>query len=155
MANVLGTLSMEDLGNLRRMKPADAAIFLSGHTLTHDEQVKVDKIIGRDLPEMASSMVIQVQDPSRPLWVLAAWMAGASWRQIAKLHGVASQTIMAAADRLLVSSQRAPQRLRVGMSLEALDTYRKSFVNNLDKFRLMTPQEVAQWLLDNTELDND
>jgi len=157
MANqVLGTLTMDDLSALRKMKPVDAEMFLSKHQLSDGDKMRLKDIIGRDLTDdIGSSMIIHLQDPSRPLWVLAAWLAGASWRQIARLHGVAPQTIMAAADRLLVSSLRQPQRLRTSMTLEALDSYRATFIKNVASFRLMTPQQVAMWLLDNTELDKD
>lgn len=151
---VLGTLTMEDLSALRKMKRINAEIFLNKHTLNDTERARVNELIGRDLAsDGGESLVIQLHDPTRPLWVIAAWLAGASWRQLAKQHGVAPQTIMAAADRLLISSERQPLRLRTSMSLEALDAYRATFVKNLAILKPKPPQEVAMWLLDNTELD--
>jgi hypothetical protein len=156
MANVLGTLTMEDLGKLRRMTRPDADMFLQPHTLSDQERKYVDALVGKDLhAHRSTSVTVQVHDPTRPLWVTAAWLAGASWRQLARLHSIAPQTVMAAADRLLISPERQSLRLRTQMSLESLDAYRKKFVSNAEHLQDLPPHEVAQWLLDNTELDNE
>ena len=158
MANpILGTLTMEDLGKLRKMTRPEAGVFLSKHTLSVQEMDYANRLIGKDLHDntRATSLVLRVMDPTRPLWVTAAWLAGASWRQLAKLHAVAPQTIMAAADRVLISSERQALRQRSSMSLESLDAYRKKFEQHLELLSGMPPHEVAQWLLDNTELDNE
>lgn len=149
---VLGTLSMDDLRKLRKMSPTDAEAFLLKHVLTKDELDSAMKLAGRD-KQLTVEETIQIHSPSRRLWFVAAWLAGASWRQLSRLHDIAPQTVTSVADRMLSSPERQAQRLRSDMSLEALETYRRSFLQNKDKFSLMRPQEVAQWLLDNTELD--
>jgi hypothetical protein len=87
--------------------------------------------------------------------MISAWLIGASWRQLARFHGVAPQTVMSIADRRLTSSERQILRLRSDMSLESLDAYHKSFTANLAMLATMTPFDVANWLLTNTELDNE
>lgn len=149
---LIGSLSMDDLGKLRKMTRPMADAFLISHTLSDVERARVNDLIGRDL-QQSQPISVQVHDPNRGLWMISAWLAGASWRQLARYHGIAPQTVMNIADRRLTSSERQSQRLKSSMSLEALDTYHASFIKNLEKFALMRPQEVAQWLLDNTELD--
>lgn len=149
---VLGTLTMDDLSKLRRMSRADAATFLTSHILSEDEMQRVKLLISKDRVEAS----VKQYDPTRRLWFAAAWLAGASWRQLSRLHDVAPQTIMSIVDRIMVSQER--QSLRIhhsGMKLEALEMYHANFIKNLDVVKSMTPREVAQWLLDNTELDNE
>lgn len=152
---VLGTLTMDDLGKLRKLSLADAEMFLSTHTLSDTERKYAEALIGRDIKSLPAGFSVQVHDPTRRLWLCAAWLAGASWRQLARLHSVAPQTIMSVADRQLSSVERQALRIRTEpMSLESLDAYRKSFVKNVDTLKDMPPQDVARWLLDHTELDN-
>ena len=153
---VLGTLTMEDLTKLRKMTKANAEIFLSQHTLTDEERETANRVVGRDLNLTPSVQAVwQLYDPTRRLWITAAWLAGASWRQLARLHEVAPQTLMVSADRLLTSSERQALRLRAQMSLEALSAYRSKYVQNAEMLSTMSPQAVAHWLLTNTELDNE
>lgn len=149
---VLGTLTMDDLSTLRKASRGDAEALLAKHpTLSHDELQRARLLISKD----RAAASVKQYDPSRRLWFASAWLAGASWRQLARLHDVAPQTIMSIVDRIMVSSERQPLRLKAEMSLESLSAYHASFIKNSDKFSLMTPQQVAQWLLDNTELDNE
>lgn len=155
---VLGTLTLEDLGKLRKLSPPDAELFLAAHTLSEQERGYVDKLVGRDLKSLPAGYSVQVHDPTRRLWLCAAWLAGASWRQLARLHQVAPQTIMSVADRELTSFERQVLRNKIQpkpISLESLDAYRNAFVKNVDTLKHLPAQEVAQWLLDNTELDNE
>jgi hypothetical protein len=148
---LLGDLTMEDLSKIRKMSPTDAESFLRNHILTKDELDAAMRLAGRD--RLNGDETVQIHSPSRRMWFVAAWLAGASWRQLARLHDIAPQTVTSVADRLLSSPERQHQRLRQEMSLESLEAYRKSFMLNKERFSLMRPQEVAQWLLDNTELD--
>lgn len=149
---------MEDLSTLRKMSPPDAELFLVRHTLTPDEREKLTPLIGKDRPKYNAPLVqgaVQVHDPRRGLWMISVWLIGASWRQLARFHNVAPQTAMSVADRHLTSKERQILRLRSEMSLEALDTYHKSFTANVDMLSTMSPFEVANWLLTNTTLDNE
>src|SRR5687768_2315401 len=152
---VIGTLTMDDLSTLRKLSKPDAQLFLSAHTLSDEDMLRVSLLIGKDSKSLPAGYAVQVHDPTRRLWFCAAWLAGASWRQLARFHDIAPQTVMSVADRQLTSAERQPLRIKSQMSLESLDTYHKNFILNIDKLKQMQPQEVARWLLDNTELDND
>lgn len=148
---LLGDLTMEDLSKIRKMSSTDAEGFLHNRILTKDELEAAMRLAGRD--RLSGEETVQIHSPSRRMWFCAAWLAGASWRQLARLHDLAPQTVSSVVDRLMLSPVRQALRLRSEMSFEALECYRKSFMLNKEKFSLMRPQEVAQWLLDNTEID--
>lgn len=155
---MIGSLSMEDLGRLRRMSPTDAEAWLKSFTLTEDELATAMRLAGKDLPSTPppdkreqSVPRGQIFDASRPLWFVSAWLMGASWRQLAYMHKISPQTVTASADRLMPSVQRQAARLNPTMSYEALSEYRATFLKG--DWKGKSPLEVANTLLSTTELD--
>jgi hypothetical protein len=152
MTGLLGDLTMEELSKLRRMSVVDAQLFLShrGVSLTPDERERALALAGRD------RMLDAPQSPAtniRRNWMTAAWLLGASFRQLGTLHDIAPQTAVSIIDRAMKSKERSAIRLAQGMSLEALSAFRARYNESLETLTGMTPLEIAQWLLDNTELD--
>lgn len=151
--SILGTLTMEQLGALRRMSRPDAELFVAQHKLEGDDRERALALAGRDLiMESPASTTTNI----RRNWLAAAWLLGASFRQLGHLHDVAPQTIMSSVDRILPSPQRMKMRLvQDRISPELISEYRAQFNRSLEVLTGMTPLEIAQWLLDNTEGDSD
>jgi len=143
MSNILGSLTMEDLSRIRRMGTADAELFLSRHTLTDEDRLTAMSLIGKDKDRPD-------YDKVRRHWLAAAWLLGASYRQLAAVHGVARQTVMDIVWRAL---PEAPSRSRAVsvMSNEKLSHLRVFFNKHVEHLMDLSIHEAAQWLYDNLD----
>ena len=156
---MIGTLTMEDLARIRRMSSTDAESWLRDKDLTDEQRAQVLSLAGRDVKPVVQAVSHaersvprgHVWDRTRPLWFAAAWLMGASWRQLAYMHKIAAQTVTASADRVMQSADRQRLRINHEMSYEALAEYRVAFLKQ--DFKDQTPLEVANILLSTTELD--
>ncbi len=119
---------MDDLAKIRRMSVTDAMAFLNSKPLTADERAQALTLAGRNLEPSSPVPHGIVRDQSRPKWFVTAWLLGASWRQLAALHAIRPQTVMASADTVMPSFERQRSRLRDKMSYEALSAYRAAFL---------------------------
>lgn len=155
---MIGSLTMEDLSRIRRMSPTDAESFLRGYALTEADRETAMKLAGKDLApidpiDMKAASVPrgQMYDATRPTWFVTAWLLGASWRQLAYLHKVTPQTVMASADKIMPSAERQAKRLESQMSYEALAEYRTAFIKG--QWKGLDPLTIATTLIQKTELD--
>jgi len=141
--SVLGTLTMEDLSRIRRMGTADAELFLSRHDLSDEDRTIAMSLIGKDKDRPD-------YDKVRRHWLAAAWLLGASYRQLGAVHGVARQTIMDIVWRAL---PEAPSRNRAvaQMSNEKLSHLRVFFNKHVERLIDLSIHEAAQWMYDNLD----
>jgi hypothetical protein len=135
---------IETLIRLKKIPVGDAKKLLDAYELTDDERAQAEKLL--------SPSTLGNPKWDNRLWVVVAYLLGASYRQIALEKGVSRQTTYAQVTRVLSDSEKR-ERLNPHMSLEAYSTYKVNFFENVDKLRNMTPQEAAMWLFLNTDLD--
>lgn len=152
---LIGPLGHEEIKIIRGLSKGDAELWLAAKFpgLTSDDKEIALRLAGRDLKTLPPATSNSKYDPTRRLWLAAAWLMGASWRNLAALHGVAGPTILLTVDRILPKEERQAQRLGTRMSVDRIAMYRASFTANIQHLQSLTPLEIAQWLLDNTELD--
>lgn len=152
---MIGTLSMEDLARIRRMSRTDAEAFLTNHpTLSIDDKQRVLSLAGKSIEEQPAHIPRGVvYDRSRPKWFVTAWLMGASWRQLAWMHKIAPQTVVASADRVMSSPERQASRLADQMSPDKLSQYRAAYIET--DWGDATPVEIAKQLLFETDTDTE
>lgn len=154
---MIGSLSLEDLARIRRMSETDARAFVADKNLSVEQLTTVLLLAGKNINEAHKPLTVNrgiVFDNSRRKWFLAAWLAGASWRQLAWLHGVAPQTVLSSADRLMPSHLRQTARLATTMTPEALSAHRAAFIAE-PALADLDPVALAQHLLATTDKDTD
>lgn len=134
------------------MTPADAERFLSQFAMTEEQLESARSLVGKDLSS-GNRIVVTRHDPTRRLWLAAAHILGASFRQLARLHGVQPATIVQAISKLLPVETRDAQRFTREVSHEKLSAYRATYVANASSLQGLTPRECAQFILNNTEDD--
>ena len=156
---MIGNLTMAELAAIRRLSPTDAEAYLhtfaASNDITPDEFELALKLAGRDLvkPQPPTLRRGFSHDASRSKWFITAWLLGASWTDLAYLHGIRRQTVMSAADTLMPSFLRQPARLQSKLAPEKLSMLRRQFLNCPDKHDL-APVELAEFLLSTTEHDD-
>ena len=151
---MIGTLSMEDLARIRRMSQTDAEAYIKHFELTDTERSQALALAGRSIVQPEAPPTLprgQIHDASRPLWFVSAWLLGASWRQLAFLHKITPQTVMASADKIMTSPQRQAARLATAISPERLSAFRAEFLRN--DWAGFEPPAVAEKLLSITQED--
>lgn len=132
---------------LRKLSPVEGEIVLSGLGLTREEITQALEICKKP---KASPVTIVINDPSRKIWLVAAWLLGASWRQLAILHGIAHTSVMQSARKAITSKSLDYRAMHTKNKIpfERLEIMRRIFLENKDKFANMDPSDVA------IELDN-
>lgn len=147
---------MELMLKVPHMTVEDATTYLDRLDLTEAEKVILLTKAGTKLKAKATEQPARTYliDRDRPVWLVAAYLLGASLRQLALLHGVQHPTIAQSINKLMPGPERTMKRLKFTMTFEALSEYHRMYYNNLDTVReIKQPLLVAQWLIDNTELD--
>lgn len=141
---------MEDLDKIKAMSVDDATRYITGRDLDDAEREAVLALAGASkgkvLPMVAGAH-------NRKVWLAAAWLLGASFRQLAESEGIAQQTVLRYVDRVLPKLARQTGRLGTSMSLEALSTYHAKFMSEDPRDIDPDPIATAKWLLAHTELD--
>lgn len=153
MGNKPTHLSIEELERLEYLSPEDGEGFLAAFDLPEELLAAARRRLGRKLPR--SEVLRPSYDPTTRNFRAAAYLLGASFHQIALLHDVASQTVMSSISRILPAATRQSQRLATKLSLEALADYQVAYEHNREYLNRLTPRQAAEWLLTNTQLDNE
>lgn len=150
---------MELMLKVPKMTIEDATKYLASLDLTDDERVTLlakagTKLRGKPKPVEREQVISYHIDPDRPLWLVAAYLLGASLRQLALLHGVQHTTILQSINKVMPGPERAMKRIKFTMTFEALSEYHHQYYSYLDDVRfLKQPLKVAEWLNNTTELD--
>jgi hypothetical protein len=139
---------VDTLIRIRRMPREEAQKLLDAYDLDAEEREQAEKLV--------APVTTTLGNPKwdNRLWVVVAFLLGASYRQIAKDKNVSRQTTFAQVTRVL-SDEEKKERLNPYISLEAYSEYKVAFFENVDSLRNMTPQEAAMWLFLNVKLDNE
>ena len=90
-------------------------------------------------------------DPTRRTWLAAAWLLGASWGQLAVLHGVSRGALAESAKRALTPGMialRVSTRKRDGsrMSMEKLISLRELYIAHREDMTRLPADVVATQL---------
>lgn len=91
----------------------------------------------------------------RRKWMTAAWLLGASYRQLALLHGITKATILQSVDKEMSKDDRASARLGGKLSYSALEWYYHAFVSNAKLLATFSPPAAAEWLLSHQPYTSD
>ena len=86
-------------------------------------------------------------DPDRPLWLVTAWICGASYSVLAMMHGVSEQAIQQSVSRSMGVDERHISRIGYRLERERVDELRIKYYTNVLKLRNMHPVECAKWLI--------
>jgi hypothetical protein len=142
-------MTMDQLLSIRKMKRKEAEDFIAKFDLTEDEAAAA-----RDL--------MQEEEPVDPrmdqrMWVVVAYLLGASLRMIARdKGGVSPQSVYAQIERVIPDTkERGMMRYRTALSYEAMAEYKVKYFENIDQLRGKSPADLAKWLVENTSLDTD
>lgn len=153
---LIGPLGHAEIKTLRGLSQGDAGLWLASKypdLLAEDFAIAM-QLAGRDLKKATPTTGNYKYDPTRRLWLAASWLLGASWRNLAHMHQVAAPTVLAVVNRILPKEARSEQRIGYNLELEKISLYHASFNKNLQYLSSLTPLEIAQWLLANTDLED-
>lgn len=139
MAQLFNGLTLEEAVHLRKMNPLVAEMWLDE---LHPELTPDQRELWLDIARKAESTRLSKTVPASVKWeryrnrfVAAAWLAGASWAQIATLFGSRRQSVAASVERILPSSGRQALRYNQIVSNEKLSAMRDAYIvlcNELD-----------------------
>lgn len=87
-------------------------------------------------------------------WRAAAWLLGASYRDLGMFHSCSHASILQSINKEL-PKDRLKLRLALELAPSALAWYYNQFQANVTKFRLLTPEQIAQWLTTNAPFPGD
>lgn len=142
-------MTIEELISVRRMKRSEAEEFIKKFDLTEEEVA-------------AARQLMQDEEPFDPrvdqrMWVVTAYLLGASLRMIARdKGGISPQSVHAQIERVIPDAhERGMMRYRTALSYEAMAEYKVKYFENVEMLRSKSPGDIAKWLVENTQLDND
>lgn len=149
----LDEVPLNDLLALRKMTSADGERAIANWQLSSEDAEKARELVGKDVPPAESAFVTQQQEWSdKRLWRAAAYVLGASLRQIATIEDVAHTSVNDSLRRVL-GEGRQHERLAKRIPFEHLSAYLRAFNSNLETLRPLPVKEVAKWLQSQTDLD--
>jgi hypothetical protein len=94
---------------------------------------------------------VSVHDPNRRRFLALAWLAGASWNQLATLYGVARQTLMDQMNRVLPEHERARYKdLRGKLKYSQLHGMREIYNKNPTPYGGTDLWEASQILVEDS-----
>lgn len=115
------------------------------------------KIVGKDIITPTVNEVV-LRPPrsihyNRNLFMSAAHLLGASFRQLARLYQISPASVIQAVDKMIPVALRSKSRLDYKMSLERLSQHQANFVQHQLELTEYSPGELAQWLARNLRED--
>lgn len=130
---------------LRKLTPNDGQVLLAPLNLS-PEEMKEALAICKPAKREDSPQVI-IYDPTRRTWFLAAWILGASWRQLASLHAIAHPSVAQSA-RKGMTQEIVDEKKRIGarMTLERLALLRNIYLDNKAELSALDPIPAAHKL---------
>lgn len=95
-------------------------------------------------------------DPDRPLWLAAAWLLGASYSTLARLHSITPQAVQQSVSKSMPDAQeRHTRRLGYRVGFERMEAFHIAYLDHVHELRGMGPEACARWLLSHTETESD
>lgn len=151
-------IPVQDMLAIRQMQRSAAASFLH-HEHPGLDADAIEKLLNLAKPDTApkveSTVRIQVYDPARRQFMLAAYLAGASFNQLGHLYQVTRQTVQQSVDRLMLSENRQQKRItgqhltyeRVGRMRELFNSRR----TEVPEDPLEAARKLLEWTADWTD----
>lgn len=144
-------VGLDMVGTLRKLSVTEGRNFLRSSFIefTPDEIDQVVTLCKPDeqvqqIPENRAQLL--VIDPTRRLWLQAAWLLGASWRQLAALHNIAHSSVAQSARKGFDPELRA-RRAPNPMDYPRLLRMRQYYLDHRNDFMAIgDPEEVARRL---------
>lgn len=143
--SLIDKIPIEDMLKLRKMPRAEGLKFLERFNLGEEDLATAQSLFQDDEPEADTRY-------DNRKWVVAAYLLGATYRQIAVDKGVSRQSVFDMVDRVLPQKAQR-KRLNQEISLEAMGEYKVAYFDHIDSLRHKSPEEIALWLYATVELD--
>ena len=156
---------LDIIQRLRSMTKPQAATVLDAFDLDEETRERYMRVAAKNLPEHAAEapplntvtasdyyLRMKHADPHRRGWWAAAFMLGASYRMLGKLHDVAHQTVKQSIDRVLSDDDKA-HRLGFMLEPERISEYHVAYYKNVQMLSVLPPARAAQWLKENVTPD--
>lgn len=123
------------------------------HSLSPEAQ-KLLEALAKGPP--VSSYVKELQNyETRRKWLCAAWLLGASFRQLAMLHEVTPATVIQLVNKAMAKEARNAARLSVKLGYSELSWYKARFQDHIAILALLEPADIARWLMHRTPFTED
>ncbi len=137
-----------DILKLKKLSHAEALEFLEPYHLDDDAHAKLLQLAAPPpvvADEAVSSIITKsiTIDPARPLFICAAYLAGASQHQLANLFSIKRQTIYGQLRSHLPDELRNI-KLAKKITVPQLEFIHKFYRDNLDELKSMTAIDLAQ-----------
>lgn len=160
------------------MSAAEAELIFNQFGLTADDRERYAPLVGRgstvasELADMGKEEYLPIQESNeipqlRPVhyapknedryrnhWMATAWILGASFRMLAKLHGISAPTVVQVIDRFLESGKRNGMRLGYQLTPDKISEYHANYYNNKLLLSKLSVVAAAVWLMQNTTVDS-